>query len=168
MYSDGTAFAADYIANKLEGKSINDSSLVNRTISSIDAFKKMYSEKAGLISFSDMFYPQLMTYFESGCGVENSETKSEEKICKDIQQVSVSRVPSKAGTFVPKHSPVKPYFNQKIVLLIERGIRHRLLTIYLRKSVVPCGKAAAETVPIEFEDVWTAVLILLIGCVFSW
>ncbi|CAG7815191.1 unnamed protein product [Allacma fusca] len=167
MYSDGTAFPADYIANKIEGKSTNDLGLVRRTISSVDAFKKIYSEKAGLITFSDYFYPQMKTYLESRCNVENSEAKSQEKICKDIQQVSVSRVPSKAGMFLPKHSPLKPYFNQKIILLIERGIRHRFLTIFFRKSVVLCGNAAAETVPIEFKDVWTAVLILLTGYVFS-
>ncbi|CAG7827773.1 unnamed protein product [Allacma fusca] len=167
MYSDGTALVADYIADKVEGKSTNDSSVVRKTISSADAFKKIYSEKAGLISFSDFFYPQLKTYFKSGCNVENPETQIQEKICKDIQQVSVSRVPLKAGTFLPKHSPLKPYFNQKIVLLIERGIRHRFLTIFFRKSSVQCVKAPAEPVPIEFKDVWTAIMILLVGCVFS-
>ncbi|CAG7720421.1 unnamed protein product, partial [Allacma fusca] len=136
MYSDGIALGAEYIANKLDKQSINAPSFVNRTVSAIDAFKKIYSENAGLITFSDVFYPQLKAYFKSGCNVENSETKSEENICKDIQQVSVSRVPSLAGTFLPKHSPLKPYFNQKIVLLIERGIRQRFLTIYFRKSVV--------------------------------
>ncbi|CAG7644933.1 unnamed protein product [Allacma fusca] len=167
MYSDGTALAADYIAQKLEGKSMNDSSLSNRTISTIDAFKKIYSEKAGLISFSEFVYPQLKVYLESGSNSEQSETKCEEKICKDIQQLLVTRVPLKQGFFLQKHSPLKPYFNQKIVLLLERGIRHRFLTIFFRKSVGQCGKAPAEPVPIEFKDIWTAIMILCIGYVFS-
>ncbi|CAG7815192.1 unnamed protein product [Allacma fusca] len=168
MYSDGSVLTAEYIAHKVEGKSINDLSLVNRNVSTIDAFKKIYSGKAGLITFSGVFYPQLKTYFECECDVENSETKSQEKICKDIQQVSVTQVPLKAGAFLPKHSPLKPYFNQKIVLMMERGIRHRFLTIFFRNSVGQCGKAPTETVPIEFKDIWTAIMILLIGYFSSW
>ncbi|CAG7819453.1 unnamed protein product, partial [Allacma fusca] len=149
IYSDGTA---DHLVHKLEGKPLNDSSLANRTVSFIDGFKRMYSQKAGLISFSVIFYPQLKAYLESIIILENTEIKSQEKICTDIQQVSATRLPLKTGTIVRKHSPLKPYFNQKIVLLLERGIRHRFLTLFLRGSVGRCGKAPTETVPIEFKD----------------
>ncbi|CAG7669322.1 unnamed protein product, partial [Allacma fusca] len=73
----------------------------------------------------------------------------DDKICSKYSHVPVNWAPVQCGMFIKKNSPLQPFLNQKIVLLMERGLRRRYFYYYYRRSVVHCSQAQSSVDPME-------------------
>ncbi|CAL8122830.1 unnamed protein product [Orchesella dallaii] len=159
IYQDNQTISTNHIIHDLESSGII-SSLPHdqRTLKSDEALKKLMSSKSAFLGVSDLFYPSVRNHL---C--------TDLKICKQIQKISVSKNrPVQGGMFVRKRSSFSDFFNHRILLMHERGLRYRLLENYFRATGVMClDLSASEKEPLGLNDVVTAYVILLLGYLLS-
>ena len=90
-------------------------------------------------------------------------------ICETLRSVRAATSTLKMGPCVRKGSPLRPYFNYAIVQMKERGILMRVRRDFVRRTDIRCLEkdSTAEHRNIEFEDVFSAFVVLVVGAALA-
>ncbi|XP_035706076.1 uncharacterized protein LOC118435064 [Folsomia candida] len=94
-----------------------------------DSFQTILTSKSGFVTFEDAAKSESVSL---KAGYSNAY------FCETISAITISRTVFPTAMFVRKGSHLREVFNQKIMLLIERGIIFRLNVIYNKKTLVTC------------------------------
>ncbi|XP_021952460.2 glutamate [NMDA] receptor subunit 1 [Folsomia candida] len=159
IFQDNQTINAMYVIQKLESEGVIPCiPQEKRSIRSEVALPKVLSpnEQSAFIGASDFFYPVA------------KEKMNDTAICNSISRVPIGGRPIRGGSFIRKGSPFKDFFNHRLLIMYERGIRYRLLETYFRQSAVMCLEKTGSTKdPLGFNDVYTAFIILILGYCLS-
>ncbi|CAG7833139.1 unnamed protein product, partial [Allacma fusca] len=164
FYSDAGTFSATRAAKVLQRRPINEALNRETAVSTETAFGTTLKKHAAFLGLKDIIHPIFRVLLQDSITLES---KIDDKICNTYMDLRITWNPIKCGMFVRKDSALQTYFNQKIILMIERGFRHRNFGYYYQKSTVRCAVQYNKFEPLEFRDVWSSFLLLLVGFIPS-
>lgn len=124
----------------------------SRNVDIEKTFGSIMRSRSALVSISDSLYPIL-----SKMGV------GESYICDQLYTLRIGGRSVIMSMFVAKASPLRDIFNVKILVMLERGVNHRILSGYFIQTSVRCLRERSSDTALGPKDFFTAYIILVLG-----